>query len=262
MALNGSVTVLSVVDTVNLGVPFPIALSVVNSGSETFTPGLHNLSAESPQDNTFWGNARIVLPAVIGPGTELKFTTNLTPTTAGTHVLQYILVKEGVTRFGIPSMPRVINVVGSQPQPPQGAILGLRSDPTDLVGDIIINTGPYIADIPLNVHVTPWKNNSGRRMLITDCDIWLGVDKKHTCDAYSQVRRSDGSLMADLAVDHYTEGPQGAAIKQQKYSPHYMILEKGESIDFQHFGFPIYEINEPKVPFNVHWKLSLWWLWG
>jgi hypothetical protein len=80
-----------------------------NTGTETWTAAAgYNLGSQSPQDNTTWRKNRIPVPSSVAPGQTVtfKFTGCYAPTTTGTYVFQWRMLKEGVEWFG-PATPAV-----------------------------------------------------------------------------------------------------------------------------------------------------------
>ena len=76
------------------------------------------LGAQSPQDNTQWGGARVELPHAVEPGQTVAFRFPITaPQQAGKYAFQWRMVADGVQWIGALSQLRVIDVVASEVPP-------------------------------------------------------------------------------------------------------------------------------------------------
>lgn len=249
MSLNAQIQFLSVPLSVKQGSPFPVNLKVTNLSTEIFQPGLHNLGSMQPQDNAYWGDSRIRFTQPISPNTVSQVDVNVVATKAGSVPFSWRMVKEGVTWFGQQSEVRPIDVQGI-PEPP----LALRSDPDDLVGKVILNTGPMIAST--TVLRTVWVNTSDRRMLIKSGKIWIGFDGGTKGDCHVEITRSDGSLFMIKPTDHYMDGPEGGAKEAKTFDP-YFCLEPNEALIIAYVCAPF---TLPGVQ-HYHVIVGLWWLW-
>ncbi len=226
---------------------FTAGFRVVNTGTEAWTPGVHKLGMVG--DDQQWGDTRVQIPDPIAPGQSAEWSAQLVGTVAGSRTLSVQMVKEYVRWFGpVASAPVRVEAA---PVPP----LALRPDPNDLLGRMVINTGPLVCAAG-QVRTDTFKNDSGRRMLIASGLIWVGFDGATKCDCHVEARRSDDSLFMVKQTDHYVDGPEGGANRLQQFAP-YFALEPNESITVYHVANPFTNPGQ-----HYHVTLSLWWRWA
>ncbi|WP_375770173.1 NBR1-Ig-like domain-containing protein [Archangium gephyra] len=101
--------------TLNPGETRSVSITLRNSGSSTWTQASNlKLGSQSPQDNTLWGDGRVLLSSTdsIAPGQQKTFTFNITaPGTPGTYPFQWRMLREYVAWFGQSTPAVTINVV-------------------------------------------------------------------------------------------------------------------------------------------------------
>ncbi len=251
MTLNAQVSLVSAPDTVNQGAPFTVRFHVENTGTEPFDPARYKLGFQHPQDNAMWGADRIFLPEVIPAHGALEFDAPLVCAVPGKHQLSVQMLREGYAWFGNATPLKQIVVLPTPP--PQKPMSPPRSDPNDLLGQYVVNTGPFAADGTVMKYY--WQNTSGRTILIVQAGLWLGCDGGLVCDADADlVREADGSLVAAMPTDHYAEGPAGANRQLFDFAPHYIALQPDERLVLLCWG------NDYKGgKGNVHFAAYIWW---
>ncbi len=248
MTLNAAVAVVSAPASVPQGQVFTASFRAVNTGTEVWQRGLHKLGMVG--DDAQWGDNRVQLPGAVAPGQSAEWSAQLIGTVAGSRTMSVRMLKEGDRWFG-GTDSRAVSVEAA-PVPP----LASRPDPNDLLGKMVINTGPLLC-VKGQVQTDTFRNDSPRRMLITAGLIWVGFDSKTQCDCHVEARRSDDSLFMVKQTDHYTDGPEGGANRLQQFAP-YFALEPGEVLSVAHFANPF---TAPGVQ-HYHVTLSLWWRWA
>jgi hypothetical protein len=144
----------------------------------------------------------------------------------------------------------------AQARPQQKALMPARPDPNDLLGDNVVNTGPFKADGAVQKFY--WANTGNRPVLIHMARIWLGCDGGLVCDADADLfRETDGARVATLQADHYQDGPHGAAHETFNFAPYYVALTPGERLVLTCWG------NDYKGgKGNVHFAAFVWWRYG
>ncbi len=92
----------SVPSTMTPGQSYPVSVTVQNTGNTTWTAqGQYRLGAQSPQDSTTWGFARVELPNTVAPGDTVTFNfTVIAPSKIGSYDFQWQMVEELVEWFG------------------------------------------------------------------------------------------------------------------------------------------------------------------
>ena len=102
LAGNGAAFVSQSVPTTMVpGQTYPVSVTMQNTGDTTWSVGVYRLGAQSPQDNSTWGTARVDLQAPVAPGASTTFNFSVTaPSAVGTYQFQWRLVQEGVEWFG------------------------------------------------------------------------------------------------------------------------------------------------------------------
>ena len=110
-----------------------------NLGTSAWLPGSHRLGSQSPQDNTVWGAGRVELTAPVNSGQVATFQFDITaPSSAGTRLLQWRMVEEGVEWFG-DLTPRITVTVRSPGAPV--AVPDVRNEPRVLADREIRDAG-------------------------------------------------------------------------------------------------------------------------
>lgn len=240
MTLDAIVDNLQVPSDAAAGAPFPISLRVRNVGSDAFVPGLHRLGS-MPQDNFYWGTNRLELPQPVPPGSSCVVLAALTPQQGGVFPCSWRMLQERWGWFGAASPPVQVQVADAPfvwPPP--------RADADDLCAKQVLNTGPFRADGVTRSRAV--ENTSGRTLRLAGVQLWLGVDMGGRCDAaISAARRSDGSQLAFMPVDHYADSSQGAA-NATVWLPGHALLEAGDALVFAYFA------NGFGGAFNAHFQ--------
>ena len=98
-------------DTIMAGQQFTFSITMKNTGSTTWTDAdNYHLGSQSPQDNTYWGNSRFLLPNDVAPGEEVTITATATaPSNVNPAGFQWRMVQDGVEWFG--EQTELVNVV-------------------------------------------------------------------------------------------------------------------------------------------------------
>lgn len=144
-------------------------------------------------------------------------------------------------------------MISQTPLPPP------RTDPNDLFGKCVFNTGPLLANG--EQHEFYWSNDEASPILIVKSRIWLGCDGKLQCDADADAfREVDGAIVATIQVDHYAESSQGAGHEGLDFSPYYIKLLPGERLVLLCWGKDT--VNKERVKGHVHFAVYCWWLYG
>ena len=110
---NSSCSGISAPATVTAGQTFSATVSMKNTGTTSWTPGLPNgyfLGSQNPQDNQRWGVGRVNLTNTVAPGQTVTFTFNvIAPQTIGNQSFDWQMVHENVEWFGA-TCTKAINV--------------------------------------------------------------------------------------------------------------------------------------------------------
>jgi thermolysin len=92
------------------GQNYSVSVTMHNSGSTTWTPGVHRLGSQNPENNTTWGG-RVDLPYSVAPGQSVTFYFTVTaPSVAGNYNFQWRMLEENVQWFGDYTPNVVVNV--------------------------------------------------------------------------------------------------------------------------------------------------------
>ena len=104
--------------TMTAGQSYSVSVSVLNTGSETWTQaGGYRLASTTPGVN--WGASNVPLPGDVGPGSAVTFSFSVTaPTAAGSHAFQWRMEQQGTGLFGETSPNYVIAVSAPVIPPP------------------------------------------------------------------------------------------------------------------------------------------------
>lgn len=99
---NASCSGITAPSTVVAGTPFSASVSMLNTGTNTWTQPNYKLGSQNPQDNQNWGSSRVLLPtASVAPNQTAVFNwTPTAPTTPGTYAFDWKMVQEGVQWYG------------------------------------------------------------------------------------------------------------------------------------------------------------------
>ncbi len=244
MTLN-SVVGVSAPATVKQGTVFTANFSARNVGTEVWQPGLHKIGFLN--DDAQWGDTRAALPYPVAPNQTATWSSDFVATQAGQRTMSVRMVKEGVAWFG-PTASTPINVPATPVAP-----LAPRSDSYDLLGRMVLNTGPMVC-VTGTVRTDVYTNTSPYRMLLKRAKIWVGFDGATKADCHVEVTRSDGSLFVCGQFDHYADGPEGGAREYGTFDP-YFALEPGEALIVNHVANPF---TLPGAQ-HYHVTLTLWW---
>jgi alpha-tubulin suppressor-like RCC1 family protein len=96
----------SVPTTMEAGVPYHVAVKMLNTGSTTWSPNGSNYYAlgiynSNPNDVSIWGPSRSYLTSTVSSGRAVTFHFDVTaPATIGTNHFQWRMVQEGIQWFG------------------------------------------------------------------------------------------------------------------------------------------------------------------
>jgi hypothetical protein len=98
----------------------------------------------------------------------------------------------------------------------------------DLRGRAVLNTGPFDCDGTLRT--TRWTNREGRSLFVRKVTLWAGMTYHGRADYDGSVyRESDGSLVVQLAWDHYAD-PSAPHTVVQQFSPDWMELAPADAL--------------------------------
>jgi Zn-dependent metalloprotease len=81
------------------GQSYSVSVTMNNSGTTTWTPGVHRLGSQNPENNSTWGG-RVDLPYSVAPGQNVTFYFTVTAPPAGTYNFQWRMLEEYVQWFG------------------------------------------------------------------------------------------------------------------------------------------------------------------
>ncbi len=128
--VNGSsVGAVSVPTSMVAGRSYSASVSMTNTGTSTWQPGVWKLGSQGPMDNTIWGTNRIALSAPVVPGASTTFNFTVTaPATAGTANFQWGMLQEGEAWFGPTTGARTITITA----PPPAASISASHSPATL----------------------------------------------------------------------------------------------------------------------------------
>jgi hypothetical protein len=96
------------------GLLYSVSVTMKNTGSNTWDPSVFKLGSQNPQDNGTWGMGRVLLSALVPPGSQAVFSFVVTaPVLAGTYNLQWRMVQEGIEWFGdtTPNIPVAVDAL-------------------------------------------------------------------------------------------------------------------------------------------------------
>ncbi len=128
-----SKTIPSAVET---GKPVTFSVTMLNSGSTTWTPDLYFLSPTNGANYTLWNMSWGTLSGPVAPGQTATFNIPATAPAVGNYSLQWSMIKYGVEWFG----PLVNASIAVQPPPPPP--VGFQKFSYNLNGDVaMIETG-------------------------------------------------------------------------------------------------------------------------
>jgi hypothetical protein len=97
-----------------------------------------------------------------------------------------------------------------------------------LRGRVVLNTGPFDCDGTLRV--TRWANPEGRSLFVRKATLWAGMTYRGRADYDGAVyRESDGSLLVQLAWDHYGD-PSAPHTIVQDFAPDWLELAAGDAL--------------------------------
>jgi len=208
---------------------FNSSITIQNIGDTTWTAnGSYRLGSKDPQDNTFWGTNRLLMPITVYPGQEFILSSSITaPDNFGIHSFSWQMVHDGVAWFGN-VLPASITIIPYVILPPP------TSDPNDELAVAIFNTGPYIMDGA--VKRAYWCNSTGRDLKIVKSYLWTGVDTDGVGDCHVQINRvSDYNLVHMFQWDHYANptAPHNSLLYHD-----YIRLNNGDSLELTYVANP------------------------
>ncbi len=133
------------------------------------------------------------------------------------------------------------------------AALGLALAGASLRGRAVLDTGPFDCDGSLRV--TRWRNPEGRPLFVRKVTLWAGMTYNGKADYDGAMyRESDGSLVVQLAWDHYGNPSEPHTIVQD-FSPDWMELPAGDSLLLHSW---CRRVNGGRAP-QGHHVGSIWW---
>ena len=95
---------MAVPDRMITGKQYNVAVTMQNIGTTTWTQGAnYKLGSQNPHDNLLWGLGRIDVTAPVAPGQQHTFNFSVTAPAAGDYSMQWGMLQEYVTWFGLPA---------------------------------------------------------------------------------------------------------------------------------------------------------------
>ena len=124
--------------------------------------------------------------------------------------------------------------------------VGVPND--DAIGVMIFNTGPIPASASPGIWVV--KNDTNRTICLTAARLWVGIDYNRIADCHAQLTRNDGSTLAVLQADHYSQSSAGAAV-EMVYFPKPFVLSPGTPLALTAMANPFGQ------KFNAHFTCTV-----
>ena len=98
------------------GQGYDVSVTVKNTGTTTWKPGVYRLGSQNPTDNSTWGFGRVDLPVNVLPGQQYQFAFRVTAPAPGSYSMQWKMLEEYVQWFGGTSS-NAISVGAATPKP-------------------------------------------------------------------------------------------------------------------------------------------------
>jgi hypothetical protein len=91
-----------------------VSVTMMNSGTTTWSPGSYFLTSQNPPGNATWGLSQVALPSSVAPGASVTFSFTATaPAAQGTYNFQWQMNQSGAGYFGGASTNVAVSVTGS-----------------------------------------------------------------------------------------------------------------------------------------------------